>query len=92
MISTEILPEDAASALLREARRAAVQVIGGQRRGPIGEFLRSGSAPFWRPAPPARSWSCETAVRFAFREAAVRGCELEAVRVWRRRCQWAQLL
>jgi nucleotide-binding universal stress UspA family protein len=106
-ISTDLLPEDATSALLRESRDATAVVIGGRERGLIGEFLLGGigdslAARAYCPVVAVRgstgnreaangrvvvgvggSATGPAAVRFAFREAAVRGCELEAVRVWR---------
>ncbi|WP_409474516.1 universal stress protein [Streptomyces sp. HC307] len=107
-ISTDVVPADAASALLQEARRATAVVTGVRGRGPIRELLlgsASLSLAARSPCPvvvvrgrtenreaangrvvvgvgtPATS---AAAVRFAGRAAAVRGCALEAVRVWRR--------
>lgn len=106
-ISTDLLPEDATSGLVRESRDATAVVIGGRDRGLIGEFLLGAigdslAARAYCPVVAVRgstenreaangrvvvgvggSATGPAAVRFAFREAAVRGCELEAVRVWR---------
>ncbi|MBG0851527.1 universal stress protein [Streptomyces spinoverrucosus] len=108
-ISTDVVPDDPLSALLREAHRATLVVTGARGRGPIRELLLGSvslslAARAPGPCPVAvvrgRAENRESrngrillgvggdtapaAVRFAFREAAARGCEIEAVRAWRR--------
>ncbi|MFE6104017.1 universal stress protein [Streptomyces laurentii] len=107
-VTTAVLPEDPAGALLREAEGAALVVVGNRGRGEFtGLLLGSVSL-----VVAARS-SCPVvvvrgdrytrdaghgrvllgigehdvdspAVRFAFREAALRDAELDVVRAWRR--------
>lgn len=107
-ISTDVLPADARSALLREAHAATALVTGARGKGPIRELLLGSvslslSAQATCPVVVVRGRTqnratvkgrivlgvggpetAPAAVRFAVREATVRGCELEAVRVWRR--------
>jgi nucleotide-binding universal stress UspA family protein len=106
-ISTDVVPEDPASALLSEARRAAAIVTGVRGRGPIRELLLGSvslSLAARSPCPVVvvrgreqnrqavnglivvgvDDATARAAVRYALREGAVRGCEVEAVRAWRR--------
>ncbi|CAL9354963.1 universal stress protein [Streptomyces sp. Tu 3180] len=106
-VSAEILPEEAASALLREGNDAFALVTGSRGRGELRGVLLGSVGP----AVAARA-SCPVVVvrgdkaglagtherillgagdpgtsgetvRFAFREAEARGCELHVVRAWR---------
>lgn len=107
-VTTDILPEDPADALLREGNNACLVVTGSRGRGELkGLLLGSvGLAVAGRsycpvvvvrgdPAGLAGTHerillgaggpaSGGAAARFAFREAAVRGCPVEVVRAWRR--------
>ncbi|CAL9670032.1 Universal stress protein_MSMEI_3859 [Streptomyces sp. enrichment culture] len=106
-ISTDVVPEDPASALLSEARLAAAVVTGVRGRGPIRELLLGSvslSLAARSPCPVVVVRGREQnrqavnglivvgvgggtdrpAIRYALREGAVRGCEVEAVRAWRR--------
>ncbi|OKJ74709.1 universal stress protein [Streptomyces sp. TSRI0107] len=106
-ISTDVVPEDPASALLSEARHAAAVVTGVRGRGPIRELLLGSvslSLAARSPCPVVVVRGREQnrqavnglvvvgvgggtdrpAIRYALREGAVRGCEVEAVRAWRR--------
>ncbi|MFF7160180.1 universal stress protein [Streptomyces sp. NPDC008086] len=106
-VSTDILPTEAADALLHEGNNASALVTGSRGRGELKGLLL-GSVGL---AVAARAYcpvivirgdkvglagtherillgagdpaSSEDAARFAFREADVRGCVLDAVRTWR---------
>lgn len=107
-ISIDVVPEDPASALLHEARRAVAVVTGVRGRGPLKELLLGSvslSLAARSPCPVVvvrgraenrtagngrivvgiGGTSAPAAVRYAVKEAAARGCEVEAVRAWRRR-------
>ncbi|MDH6447710.1 MULTISPECIES: universal stress protein [unclassified Streptomyces] len=106
-VTTDVLPAEAAAALLREGNNAFALVTGSRGRGQLkGLLLGSvGLAVAARAHCPVivvrgttaalaghherillgvgePAAGCE-AVRFAFREAEVRGCTLDAVRAWR---------
>ncbi|WP_328349377.1 universal stress protein [Streptomyces sp. NBC_00445] len=107
-ISTDVVPDNAVSALLHEVGSAGAVVTGVRGRGPIRELLLGSvslslAARSPRPVVVVRGRAenrqaangrivlgvgsgatAPAAVRYAFREAAVRGCEVEAVRAWRR--------
>ncbi|MGV9451624.1 universal stress protein [Streptomyces sp. NPDC003635] len=106
-ISIDVVPEDPASALLNEARRACAVVTGVRGRGPLRELLLGSvslSLAARSPCPVVvvrgreanrttangrvvvgiGGTSAPVAVRYAIKEAAARGCEVEAVRAWRR--------
>lgn len=107
-VTTDIVPEDAAAALVRESDDAFAVVTGWRGRGRLkGLLLGSvGLAVAGRAHCPVvvvrgdRAGLAGThqrillglgdaetsteAVRFAFREAGIRGCELDVVRAWRR--------
>ncbi|MFJ1654772.1 universal stress protein [Streptomyces sp. NPDC088337] len=107
-VSTEILPQDAVTALLGEAANASALITGSRGRGQLkGLLLGSvGLAVAARAHCPVvvvrgdlaglagtherillAAGDADTgheAVRFAFREAEVRGCVLDVVRAWRR--------
>ncbi|MBV7695714.1 universal stress protein [Streptomyces sp. TRM70350] len=106
-ISTDVVPQDAVSALLHEARLARAVVTGVRGRGPIRELLLGSvslSLAARAPCPVVvvrgraenrqaangrivvgvGDATAPAAVRCAFREGAARGCEIEAVRAWRR--------
>ncbi|MEV7809247.1 universal stress protein [Streptomyces flaveolus] len=107
-ITTGIVPEDAAAALVREGGEAFALVTGSRGRGELkGLLLGSvGLAVAARAPCPAvvvrgdrvglaggherillglgAAGTGAEAVRFAFREAEVRGCVLDVVRAWRR--------
>ncbi|MFF6772914.1 universal stress protein [Streptomyces sp. NPDC012637] len=107
-ITTDVLAEDAASALLREGRSAEAIVVGSRGRSELADLLlgsvglivaaRSDGPVIvvrgHRHALEARHGSIllgigeydvdSPAVRFAFREAALRQADLDVVRAWRR--------
>ncbi|MDC2946504.1 universal stress protein [Streptomyces heilongjiangensis] len=107
-LSSEVLPEDAVSALLHAAHASSLLVTGSRGRGGIAGMLLGsvGLAVAARAVCPVvvvrggernRRGACgrvvvgvgatgggSAAVEFAFREAAARGCALDAVRAWRR--------
>lgn len=107
-VTTDIAAENAASALLREGRRAEAVVVGSRGRGELADLLLGSvalvaaarsSGPVIvvrgdRDALESRHGRVllgvgphdvdSPAVRFAFREAAVRDAELDVVCAWRR--------
>ncbi|MFE6933998.1 universal stress protein [Streptomyces sp. NPDC057699] len=106
-VTTEVLPEDAAGALLRQSRDAFALVTGSRGRGEIAGLLLGSvslavAAGASCPAFVVRGDKAglegthgrivlgvgdadidSPAVRFAFAEAQLRGCELDVVRAWR---------
>ncbi|WP_431985909.1 universal stress protein [Streptomyces griseoflavus] len=107
-VSSEVVPDDAVSALLHAAHESSALVTGSRGRGGIAGMLLGsvsltvaaravcpvvvvrGGEPD-RQGFPGRvvvglgdSAEDSDAVRFAFREAEARGCDLHAVRAWRR--------
>ncbi|MFC8275280.1 universal stress protein [Streptomyces sp. NPDC057271] len=107
-LTTDVLAEDASTALLREGRESTLLVVGSRGRGEFADLLL-GSVGLVvaararcpvvvvrgdRHALEARHGRVllgvgdhdvdSAAVRFAFREAAVRDAELDVVRTWRR--------
>ncbi|MFF4948764.1 universal stress protein [Streptomyces chattanoogensis] len=106
-VSSEVLPDDAVTALLRTGHEAFALVTGSRGRGPVsGLLLGSVSLAVAaravcpvivvRGAEQNRQGAFDrvvlgvgeapggtAAIRFAFREAKVRGCALQAVRAWR---------
>ncbi|MFI2368011.1 universal stress protein [Streptomyces sp. NPDC018833] len=107
-VTTDVLPEDPVSALLRQDRHATAIVVGSRGRGEIaalvlGSVSLAVAASAYCPVVVVRGDEPglagahgrvllgigegdvdSPAVHFAFREAAVRGCELDVVRAWRR--------
>ncbi|MFF2502949.1 universal stress protein [Streptomyces sp. NPDC058067] len=107
-VTTDVIPEDAPGALLREGHGAMLLVVGSRGRGEVAGLLLGSvglvvaaraSGPVVvvrgdRHALEARHERIllgvgdhdvdSPAIRFAFREAAVRGAELDVVRTWRR--------
>ncbi|MEV0304299.1 universal stress protein [Streptomyces prasinus] len=106
-VSAETVPEEAASALLREGNDASALVTGSRGRGELKGVLLGSvglavAARAYCPVVVVRGdkaglagtherillgagdpGTSGEAVRFAFREAEVRGCELAVVRAWR---------
>ncbi|MBP2586155.1 nucleotide-binding universal stress UspA family protein [Streptomyces sp. PvR006] len=107
-LTTDVLAEDAASALLSEGREGTILVVGARGRGEFADLLLGSVGLIVaarahcpvvvvrgdRQALEARHGRVllgvgehdldSPAVRFAFREAAVRDAELDVVRAWRR--------
>ncbi|MGV4981049.1 universal stress protein [Streptomyces sp. NRAIS4] len=107
-VTTDILPEDAATALVHEGDAAFAVVTGSRGRGRLKELLLGSvglavAARAHCPVVVVRGDQAglagthgrillglgdtdtgSEALRFAFREAAVRGCALDVVRAWRR--------
>ncbi|MET8247670.1 universal stress protein [Streptomyces sp. NPDC005202] len=107
-VSTDTIPEEAASALLSEGNHASALVIGSRGRGGLKGLLLGSvgltvAARAHCPVIVVRGDGAALggtherillgagdpdtsgeAVRFAFREAEVRGCTLDVVRAWRR--------
>ncbi len=107
-LSTDVLAEDASTALLREGREGTLLVVGSRGRGEFADLLLGSVSLIVaarahcpvvvvrgdRHALEARHGRIllgvgdhdvdSPAVRFAFREAAVRDAELDVVRTWRR--------
>ncbi|WP_137991125.1 universal stress protein [Streptomyces vilmorinianum] len=107
-ITTDVVPMDAAGALLEEGQKAMAVVVGSRGRGEFADLMLGSvgllvAARSHAPVVVVRGdpHALEArhgrvllgigdhdidspAVRFAFREAAVRDCELDVVRTWRR--------
>ncbi|MFE5589459.1 universal stress protein [Streptomyces sp. NPDC056549] len=107
-LTTDVLPEDASSALLREGREGTILVVGSRGRSEFTDLLLGSVSLIVaaraqcpvvvvrgdRQALEARHGRVllgvgehdldSPAVRFAFREAAVRDAQLDVVRTWRR--------
>lgn len=86
-VSTEIVPEDAASALLHAGNNASALVTGSRGRGELkgmllGSVGLAGTHERILLGAGEHATSGE-AVRFAFREAEARQCVLDVVRAWR---------
>ncbi|MEV5875406.1 universal stress protein [Streptomyces sp. NPDC052101] len=107
-VTTDIIPEDAADALVHEGNHAFAMVTGSRGRGPLKSMLLGSvglavAAQAHCPVVVVRgdraglagmherillglgeADTSAEAVRFAFREAELRGCVLDVVRAWRR--------